>query len=180
MPHPSSTEKFYWGRRCKSQEATRNSESTTASSDLLKEDDIVQDLSQDERSLLDLCDSIRSNLQEQKDLGPRAEEARAFIGNTMKREYEEILVPENHPSPLPIDFRVDVSIARSLQRQWRTRFRESYTDIDQLRYLDLPKNGRLKDVVFATADEHDTQLWHPKNCDIIPELGGNIQFEAGQ
>ena len=133
-------------------------------------------------------------------MGPRAEEARAFMGDTVKKEYEgrpsihlttirnacldkllaDILNPENRPSPLPIEFRADMSIARSLQRQWRTRFRAAYFDVDQSRYQSLHKYGRLRGVYFDDTNQNNTRLWHAESCETISELGGNLQFEAGQ
>jgi hypothetical protein len=140
------------------------------------------------------------SLRDEKEMGTRAEEARVFMGDTVQKEYEgrpsihlttirnacldklliDILNPENHPNPPPNEFCADMSIARSLQRQWRTRFRGAYFDIDQSRYQSLHKHGRLKGVCFDDTNQNNTRLWRPESCETIAELGGNLQFEAGQ
>ncbi|PFH60653.1 hypothetical protein XA68_10565 [Ophiocordyceps unilateralis] len=66
------------------------------------------------------------------------------------------------------------STGRRLQRFWRARFRRDYFDIDQMRYADLSRDGRLRHVVF----DHD-QLWRAIACQALSNGPVNLQFEAG-
>lgn len=92
----------------------------------------------------------------------------------------DIVSPGNRPIPTPTRFRDDVIVAERLQRMWRTRFLEGYFTIDQDRYHNLPRTGRLKDVVMNNTDESSQGRWRAKTREALSELEGNLKFEPGQ
>ncbi|KAH7328458.1 hypothetical protein B0I35DRAFT_473163 [Stachybotrys elegans] len=162
-------------------------------------DDTSEGLTLTEKTLLSLSDDVRASLADTKTLGARAGEVRAFLGDMVKREYEgkpsihfstiknarldkllsDILKPTNRPYPIPIQFRADMSITRGLQRQWRARYREPYFDIDQTRYMNLPRFGRLKDVVFNEAAGEGNEIWSPSDRKSSLGLEANRPLEPG-
>lgn len=143
---------------------------------------------------------MRLNLLQTKTLGPRAGEVRAFLGDMVKREYEtkpsihfstiknarldkllsDILKPANRPFQLPIQARADIAIARSLQRQWRARYREAYFDIDQTRYETLAKTGRLNNVIFNDTGNNLYHPWAPQSYSSLSGIEINRPLEVGQ
>lgn len=92
----------------------------------------------------------------------------------------DMLCRENRPTPTPIQFRADMSTAASLQRQWRTRFRAEYFEMDQKRYMTLIRSGRLKDVVYNGSAEGGCHLWRTTVCKQLSELESDQRFEAGK
>ncbi|KFA68801.1 hypothetical protein S40285_01160 [Stachybotrys chlorohalonatus IBT 40285] len=174
--------------------------STLASFDISKNNDASEGLTLTEKTLLSLSDAVRLNLLQTKTLGPRAGEVRAFLGDMVKREYEtkpsihfstiknarldkllsDILKPANRPFQLPIQARADIAIARSLQRQWRARYREAYFDIDQTRYETLAKTGRLNNVIFNDTGNNLYHPWAPQSYSSLSGIEINRPLEVGQ
>lgn len=153
----------------------------------------------DDDSLLELCDTVRTNLDEGR-LGSRWEEAMGFLAAILRDEMDgkpviELSTVENarldklladiadskaRPYPAPSRFRDDVTLAERLQRRWRARFRQGYFVIDQGRYLNLPKTGRLRDIAINSQAEGRHDLWKAKSCQTVSELEGNLECEPGQ
>lgn len=177
----------------------RNPLSVIGSVESFHDHGIPSDDGLDEGLLLDLCDSVRSSLGERRRLGPRWEEAMGFLEAVLKDEVDgmpmiefatiqnarldkllsDIVSPGNRPMPTPTRFRDDVIVAERLQRLWRTRFLEGYFTIDQYRYHNLPRTGRLKDVVMNDTGESSQGRWRAKTREALSELEGNLKFEPG-
>lgn len=93
---------------------------------------------------------------------------------------EDLLSRENRATPTPIQFRADVATAASLQRHWRGRFRADYFEIERLRYVNLPKIGRLRGVVFDDSAKDERTRWRTRTRQQLSELEGELHFEPGQ
>ncbi|KAK2064182.1 hypothetical protein LY76DRAFT_612399 [Colletotrichum caudatum] len=153
------------------------------------------------RELLELCDSVRTSLRQEKSLGPCADRIQELLERSLKEELRhtpsldfetlqyarldkllaDIVDPANRPSPLPLRFRADMAVAESLQRMWRARFREPYFALDQVRQRSLHSGGGMRDIHFTTAGVDPLESWtvHDTCSDPISELEGNQQFEPG-
>ncbi|KAM5375905.1 hypothetical protein ACJZ2D_005695 [Fusarium nematophilum] len=153
----------------------------------------------DQDYLLELCDAVRANLDEGR-LGPRWEEAMGFLAAVLRDETEgkpviefetiqnsrldillsDILDPENQTSQLPARFATDIQLAERLQRRWRARFKEAYFTIDQDRYCDLPRTGRLKDVAMNLKSTKPEERWRASGSETLSELEDDRKFKPGQ
>lgn len=158
----------------------------------------------DDKALLALCDQCRKSLQEDKSLGTRRNELIKVLRTAVKSECDgaptlsfstidvarldkllaEILNAENHPSPLPVQFRADIQIAESLQRQWRARFRESYFGLDHKRYVSLTApGGKLDNMVFKEGEEENApnkNFWEARrSSEKLSECEGTDEFAEG-
>ncbi|KAL0932012.1 uncharacterized protein CTRU02_212965 [Colletotrichum truncatum] len=151
--------------------------------------------------LLDLCDSVRSSLRQERTLGPYADRIQSLMERALKEELRhtptidletlqyarldkvlaDILDPVHRPSPLPLRFRADMAVAESLQKMWRTRFREQYFSLDQARQRTLSIGGEMRDIRFTANGKDPLESWTVQNScrDPISELEGNQQFEPG-
>ena len=100
----------------------------------------------------------------------------------------DIINSANCPKPTPSRFRDDVALAKSLQKEWRSRFRELYFSIGQDRYPNLIKTGPLRKVVFNNESTNSLDLWKPWKPEGAPEdedeelseREGDLEFEPGQ
>ncbi|TID01619.1 hypothetical protein CH35J_004468 [Colletotrichum higginsianum] len=151
--------------------------------------------------LLELCDSVRTSLQREKSLGPHEDRIQELFEKILKEELRhspsldfetlqyarldkllaDVLDPACRPSPLPLRFRADMAVAESLQRIWRSRFREQYFALDQVRQRRLSIGGDMRDIHFTAAGMDPLESWTVRNScpDPISELEGNQQFEPG-
>jgi hypothetical protein len=168
--------------------------------------DDLGDLGWDKKRLLTLSDSVRASLRHDRTLGSDAENFSSFLEAVLKDEerkqpsldfdmieharldklvndvlhFIEGLKFLHSTANLPLRFRVDAANCKKLRLIWRHRFREQYFMIDQLRCAALVKGGRLKDVSFNCALTYDLGKWQARDSDLVSELEGNLQFEAGQ
>jgi hypothetical protein len=88
-----------------------------------------------------------------------------------------------------VQFRTDIQVAESLQRQWRARFRESYFSLDHQRYVRLTgPGGRLENIVFKSVKGDDTSSpkspqqdrWEARrSSEKLSECEGNDEFAEG-
>ncbi|TQN68948.1 hypothetical protein CSHISOI_06521, partial [Colletotrichum shisoi] len=151
--------------------------------------------------LLELCDSVRTSLQREKSFGPHADRVQELFENILKEELRhspsldfetlqyarldkllsDVLDPACRPSPLPLRFRADMAVAESLQKIWRSRFREQYFALDQVRQRRLSVGGEMRDIHFTAAGMDPLESWTVRNScpDPISELEGNQRFEPG-
>ncbi|OLN83695.1 hypothetical protein CCHL11_09736 [Colletotrichum chlorophyti] len=151
--------------------------------------------------LLDMCDSVRVSLRQEKTLGCHGERIQSLLERALKDELRhtptldfetlqyarldklltEILDPNNRPSPLPLRFRADMAVAESLQKMWRTRFREQYFSLEHVRQRRLSIGGEMRDIHFSATGVDPLESWTVRNScrDPISELEGNQQFEPG-
>ncbi|KDN65519.1 hypothetical protein CSUB01_01081 [Colletotrichum sublineola] len=151
--------------------------------------------------LLELCDSVRTSIRQDKSLGPCADRIQGLLERALKEELRhapsldfetlqytrldkllaDIVDPANRPSPLPLRFRADMAVAESLQKMWRARFREPYFALDQVRQRSLHTGGEMRDIHFTTAGVDPLESWtvHDSCRDPISELEVNQQFEPG-
>lgn len=153
-----------------------------------------------------MSDSVRASLKHEHGLGPETEHLSSFLEAALKDEerkqpsldfdtieharldkllndvlhFTEGLKLMNLRVDLPLRLRVDAAHCKKLRLIWRHRFREQYFMIDQLRCATLVKGGRLKDVSFNCALTYDLGKWQARDSDLVSELEGNLQFEAGQ
>ncbi|KAG5658752.1 hypothetical protein KAF25_007305 [Fusarium avenaceum] len=153
----------------------------------------------DADKLLDLCDTIRAGLHEGRP-EPRWEEAMGFLAAVMRDEangsraiefetirnthldklISDIMDPRFRHPRVPIRFSKDVQLAERLERKWIERFRGPYFNIEQNRYDDLPKTGRLKDVVLNLDSQNPEERWQAKDGETVSEMEGNLEIEPGQ
>jgi hypothetical protein len=87
----------------------------------------------------------------------------------------DILLPDER-----LLFPDQYGVAEHLQRQWRSRFKQAYFDLEKTRYLEFGKRGQLKDVVFRKPELCAQGCWQTNNCESLSELEGNLHFEAGE
>ncbi|KAF4585662.1 hypothetical protein GQ602_004967 [Ophiocordyceps camponoti-floridani] len=160
---------------------------------LIRFDDGSRQSYLDEGALLELCDAARAGLVNGGALAePLSKRLTDFLAAAvvdeaygiatigfpvlMQSRLDKLVADVSMPDALDAaQPRRDGSTGRRLQRFWRARFRRDYFDIDQMRYADLSRAGRLRHVVF---DEH--QLWRPIACQALVGDPGSLQFEAGQ
>lgn len=147
-----------------------------------------------------LCDDVRKSLAEEKGLGPRRDKLMEVLENTVRSESDgvptisldtirnsrldkllsDMLNAANHPDPIPSRFCADLCVAESLQRQWKSRFRDSYSDLDNDRYARLTSpGGRLESMVFNEAAQNNHEIWQAKKSENLSECEGNA-FREGQ
>lgn len=155
----------------------------------------------DDQALLSLCDDVRSSLQEKKELGQKRNELMQVLGAAVKSECDgvptitiqtiritridkllsEMLKTEYNPDVMTMKLRADLSIAESLERQWRARFKERYFTLDHYRYQKLTTiGGRLEDLVFNEAFQNTNELWLANQSGSLSEGEGNARFKDGQ
>ncbi|PQK12119.1 hypothetical protein BB8028_0003g07370 [Beauveria bassiana] len=146
-------------------------------------------------NLLKLCDAVRSQLQENHTLGPRAEEVLQLLSAMTNDESDgrysvnmgtisacrldkllsDILLPDNGCSP------EEVALAYNLQRNWRLRFRQEYFDLDKKRLEKFAtKYGQLRDIAFTDTLVFAHGRWQAMRCESLSEVEGDQQFEPGQ
>lgn len=145
--------------------------------------------------ILELCDAVRSELQESQSLGPRADEMLQLLGAMKNDESDgrysvnmetisacrldkllaDIILPVNACSE------GEVALAHSLQRKWRLRFRQEYFDIDKKRFAILAtRYGQLRGITFTNTHLFAHGRWQTTRCESLSEVEGNQQFEPGQ
>ncbi|KAF4968269.1 hypothetical protein FSARC_4360 [Fusarium sarcochroum] len=153
----------------------------------------------DADQLLELCDTVRTSLHEGRP-EPRWDETIGFL-KAVKRdeadgsraiEFEtirnthldklisDIIDPKYRHPRVPTGFSNDIKLADQLQRLWIERFRGPYFNIEQNRYLDLSKTGRLRDVTLNIDVENPDERWRAKDAEALSELEGNSEVEPGQ
>jgi hypothetical protein len=52
--------------------------------------------------------------------------------------------------------------------------------MEQNRYRDLPKTGRLRDVALNPNADNSEERWQAKEGKTLSELEGNLEIEPGQ
>ncbi|KAG9253352.1 uncharacterized protein F5Z01DRAFT_164014 [Emericellopsis atlantica] len=151
--------------------------------------------------LLLLCDEVRQSLWKSHTLGPRREAIMGVLGEAVQGEcnmrprirlrtiqitrldklLEDMVNPANHPATKPAQFRADVTIAESLQRQWRIRFGAPYRSLDAHRCKQLRRPSQSCMAVCFTHsipekahDSHVVSKWQG-----LSENEGNEQFQVG-
>ncbi|KAF9872629.1 hypothetical protein CkaCkLH20_09808 [Colletotrichum karsti] len=151
--------------------------------------------------LLELCDSVRTCLSRERSLGPDADKIQSLLERALKDELRhtpsldfetlqyarldkllsDILDPAHRPSPIPLRFRADMAVAESLQKMWRTRFRDQYFSIDQVRQRSLSVGGEMRDISFTPEGQDPLESWTVQySCrEPVSELEGNQKFEPG-
>ncbi|KAF6838712.1 hypothetical protein CPLU01_02245 [Colletotrichum plurivorum] len=150
--------------------------------------------------LLELCDSVRASLRQDKSLGPEADRIQNLLERALKEELRhtptldfetlqyarldkllaDIFDPANRPTPLPLRFRADMAVAESLQKMWRARFRDQYFSIDDFRQRSMSVGGEMRDITFTSAGKDPLESWAVQNDrGSISELEVNQQFEPG-
>ncbi|KAF4991173.1 hypothetical protein FGRMN_7978 [Fusarium graminum] len=152
----------------------------------------------DAELLLELCDTIRSGLHEGRP-EPRWEEAMGFMAAVLRDEGDgsraiefetirnthldklisEIMDPKYRHPRVPIRFSKDIQLAERLERKWVERFRGPYFNIEQNRYIALPKTGRLKDVVLDLDTQNPEERWQLKDAETVSEMEENLDIEPG-
>lgn len=105
----------------------------------------------------------------------------SIITARLDKLLDDMLNKDYHSDEMSVQFRAQLSIAESLQRQWRNRFREQYSDIDTARYFALTeKDGMLEDMVFNMSRPDYGNIWIPKQVEALSEKEGNDECKAGQ
>ena len=149
-----------------------------------------------DKKLCDLCDDVRASLQDNDKMGPRRDEMMQLLGEAVKYECKGIAkftlltIKKTHLDKVladmlvhrPVDgtdaTRADTSIAESLQRQWRAKYKDLYISLDNERYRELiDARGRLAGLVF---DPDAPSLWVPKRCATLSEVESYDEFCEGQ
>ncbi|EMT63972.1 PUA-like domain-containing protein [Fusarium oxysporum II5] len=148
--------------------------------------------------LLDLCDTIRSSLHGGRP-EDRWEEAMGFLAALLRDEehynraiefetirdthldklISDLMDPKYRHPRVPIRFSKDVERAETLERKWVERFRGPYFNMEQNRYRDLPKTGRLRDVALNPNADNSEERWQAKEGKTLSELEGNLEIEPG-
>lgn len=160
----------------------------------------------DKATLLSLSDSIRASIKHDESVGPDAGKLGIFLEAVLEDEerthptldletieharldkllnelleFAELMKVTSHAVELPLRLRVDIAHCKKLRHIWRHRFREQYAMIDQLRCAVMVKGGRLKEVSFTSAVTYNLGLWQTEDSNLVGEVEGNQQFEAGQ
>ncbi|RDA83538.1 hypothetical protein CP532_4480 [Ophiocordyceps camponoti-leonardi (nom. inval.)] len=167
---------------------------------LIRFDDESQQPYLDEEALLELCDAARAGLINNGYLPePLSTQLADFLAAVVMDEaygiatvglpvlmharldklVAEISAPCSSSAaldPTAPQPRRDWSTGRRLQRLWRARFRSDYFDIDQMRYANLSRFGRLRHVVL----DDDELGWSAIASQILSGgPAGKLQFEAG-
>lgn len=149
--------------------------------------------------LLALTDQVRRSLRQCNDLGEKGPYLMRILGSLIKSEaagvpaiglhsimkthldklLADMMNQAYHPQDMSIQLRAELSIAESLQRQWRKRFGDRYKDMDILRYDDLAERwGRLDGIKFnCEADPSSMDMWMAKAVQSPSEVraGGDIK-----
>ncbi|KAK9780607.1 putative YDG domain-containing protein [Seiridium cardinale] len=159
----------------------------------------------DKSALLNMSDSVRAAIRHDECVGPDAGKLSTFLEAVLKDEerrhptmgfetieharldklleevlqFAELMKAASHATELPLRFRVDVAHCKKLRVIWRHRFREQYMMIDQLRCAVMVKGGRLKEVSFTSAVTYNLGMWQTADSNLVGEVEGNQQFEAG-
>lgn len=149
----------------------------------------------------DIADSVRASLRARNGLGSKGEELMKVLGTAVKSEYDGVPIidletlkqarldklladmvnKDYHQEDMPLKLRAHLSVAESLQRQWRMRFRGSYFSIDHTRYLYLTGiGGRLHNLIFNHASKDNSGLWKAKKCGSLSRLERNDRFKEGR
>ncbi|KAF5018413.1 hypothetical protein F66182_9607, partial [Fusarium sp. NRRL 66182] len=151
----------------------------------------------DADALLELCDTVRTSLREGRP-EPRWEEAMGYLsallrdeGGSRAIEFEtirdthldkllsEITNPKYKHPRVPTRFSKDIELAERLERKWIERFRGPFFNIEQNRYYDLSKTGRLRDVTLNLDTDNPDERWKAKDAETLSELEGNLEIEPG-
>lgn len=153
-----------------------------------------------EPKLLELSDDTRAHLLEDASLGDSADIIKRILRELVRDEsgampvldfgtiqnarldklLSDMLTLSHQQTSLHPRLRIDTLMAERLQRLWMARFREKYFNIDQIRYQNLSKIGRLKDVTFNNAAADNWELWQAEDCKTLSGLESNLQFKPGQ
>jgi hypothetical protein len=149
----------------------------------------------------DIADSVRASLRARNGLGSKGEELMKVLGTAVKSECDGVPIidletlkqarldklladmvnKDYHEEDMPLELRAHLSVAESLQRQWRMRFRGSYFSIDHTRYLYLTEiGGRLHNLIFNHASKDNSGLWKAKKCGSLSRLERNDRFKEGR
>ncbi|KAK9419238.1 hypothetical protein SUNI508_01215 [Seiridium unicorne] len=176
----------------------------TQSTESLQSDDSGE-VGWDKSALLNMSDSVRAAIRHDECVGPDAGKLSTFLEAVLKDEerrhptmgfeiieharldklldevlqFAELMKAASHATELPLRFRVDVAHCKKLRVIWRHRFREQYMMIDQLRCAVMVKGGRLKEVSFTSAVTYNLGMWQTADSNLVGEVEGNQQFEAG-
>ncbi|RBR10852.1 uncharacterized protein FIESC28_09285 [Fusarium coffeatum] len=148
--------------------------------------------------LRELCDSVRSNLYEGRPeprwdelmgflkavLGDENDGSRAIEFETIRNTHLDKLISEiinpryRHPR-VPTRFTTDIQVAERLERKWVERFRGPYFHIEQHRYRELSRDGRLRDVTLNLDAENPEDRWQANDGETLSEMEGNLEIEPG-
>lgn len=87
----------------------------------------------------------------------------SIIASHLDKVLDDMLNKDYHPESMSDQHRADLTIATSLQRQWRLRFGEAYSGIDIERAVQMTdKGGLLEGLAFDySADPMSSKLWVP-------------------
>lgn len=149
--------------------------------------------------LRELCDSVRSNLYEGRP-EPRWDELMGFLKAVLRDENDgsraiefetirnthldklisEIINPRYRHPRVPTRFTTDIQVAERLERKWVERFRGPYFHIEQHRYRELSRDGRLRDVTLNLDAENPEDRWQANDGETLSEMEGNLEIEPGQ
>ncbi|KAI1072563.1 hypothetical protein LB507_002670 [Fusarium sp. FIESC RH6] len=148
--------------------------------------------------LRELCDSVRSNLYEGRP-EPRWDELMGFLKAVLRDENDgsraiefetirnthldklisEIINPRYRHPRVPTRFTTDIQVAERLERKWVERFRGPYFHIEQHRYRELSRDGRLRDVTLNLDAENPEDRWQANDGETLSEMEGNLEIEPG-
>ncbi|RFN52140.1 hypothetical protein FIE12Z_3523 [Fusarium flagelliforme] len=148
--------------------------------------------------LREMCDSIRSNLHDGRP-EPRWEELMGFLKAVLRDENDgsraiefetirnthldklisEIINPRYRHPRVPTRFTTDIQLAERLERKWIERFRGPYFHIEQHRYRELSRHGRLRDVTLNLDAENPEDRWQANDGETLSEMEGNLEIEPG-
>lgn len=138
----------------------------------------IRETAPNDRELLKLSDEARVNLRECKELGIREQALMRILGAAIKSEcdgmpmmglktirashFDKLLLDmqnkEYQPSTMSDQYRAHLAIADGLQKQWRLRFGEGYSEMDKTRYHRLMEKGGRLDRVEFNVDANPTSL----------------------
>lgn len=146
-----------------------------------------------------MVDSVRANLHEGRP-EPRWEEVMGFLKAVLRDENDgsraiefetirnthldklisDIMNPRYRHPRVPTRFAADLQVVERLERKWIERFRGPYFHIEQHRYRELARHGRLRDVTLNIDAEKSEDRWQVNNGETLSEMEGNLEIEPGQ
>lgn len=156
--------------------------------------------SSDARGLLELSDSVRASLHKEGDLGPDSDRLSAVL---------EFALSEKTPGSTSIDFRTlkqarldklvadltkcrmrvtslsprarrDVATAEKLERMWRTRFKDQYIRIDEMRTADLATRWQLKEAPLSPGSTRAQSPWKVSGAKSAVDPKDDVHFDLGR
>ncbi|OBS18543.1 hypothetical protein FPOA_10271 [Fusarium poae] len=148
--------------------------------------------------LREMCDTVRTSLHEGRP-EPRWEEVMGFLKAVLRDENDgsraiefdtirnthlnklisDIMDPKYRHPRVPTRFAADIQLVERLERKWIERFRGPYFHIEEHRYRELPKKGRLRDVTPNLDAENPEDRWQANNGETLSEMEGNLEIEPG-